>query len=90
MKDNSNTFPNKPSVLRVCHASLESTDRVEGIAVAIFPIATVLSTYLMNFLPFSSNLKLFSADSFSLEKSKICRLVKGLIFLATLFVCKCC
>ena len=30
-----------------------------------------------NFLPFSSNLKLSSANSFSLGASKICRLGKG-------------
>ena len=30
-----------------------------------------------SFLPFSSNLKLLSANSFSLEKFKICRLGKG-------------
>ena len=29
------------------------------------------------FLPFSSNLKLPSANSFSLEESKLCRLVMG-------------
>ena len=33
------------------------------------------STCLHNFLPFSSNLKLSSADCFSLEESKICHLV---------------
>ena len=32
---------------------------------------------LKNFLPFSSNLKLLSANSFSLEESKICHLGKG-------------
>ena len=32
-----------------------------------------------NFLPFSSNLKLSSANSFSLEESKICHLLMGLI-----------
>ena len=39
--------------------------------------STVFSTCLDNFLPFSSNLKLSSANSFSLEESKICRLVMG-------------
>ena len=34
-------------------------------------------TPLDNFLPFLSNLKLSSANSFSLEESKICRLVMG-------------
>ena len=33
--------------------------------------------YLDNFLPFSSNLELSSANSFSLEGSKICCLGKG-------------
>ena len=37
----------------------------------------VFSTCLDNFLPFSSNLKLLSANSFSLEESKICHLVMG-------------
>ena len=37
----------------------------------------VFSTHLDNFLPFSSNLKLSSANSFSLEESEICRLVMG-------------
>ena len=44
---------------------------------AISPFPTVFSTNLKNFLSFSSNLKLSSADSFSLEWSKICRLGKG-------------
>ena len=34
-------------------------------------------SYLKSFLPFSSNLKLFSAYSFSLEESKICCMGKG-------------
>ena len=38
----------------------------------LFP--TVFSTHSVNFLPFFSNLKLSSANSFSLEESKICRL----------------
>ena len=43
----------------------------------IAPFPTVFSTHLDNFLPFSSNLKLSSANSFSLEESKICHLVMG-------------
>ena len=43
---------------------------------AISPFATVFSTLLKTFLPFSSNLKLSSAISFSLEGSKICHLGK--------------
>ena len=41
----------------------------------LFP--TVFSTRLDNLLLFSSNLKLLSANSFSLEESKICHLVMG-------------
>ena len=37
----------------------------------------MFSTRLENFLPFSSSLNLSSANSFSLEESKICRLGKG-------------
>ena len=44
---------------------------------AISPFPTVFSTRFDNLLPFSSNLKLSSANSFSLEESKICRLVMG-------------
>ena len=36
----------------------------------------VFSTLLENFLTFLSNLKMSSADSFSLEEPKICRLEK--------------
>ena len=36
---------------------------------AISPFATVFSTRLNNFLPFSSNFKLSSAKSFNLEES---------------------
>ena len=39
---------------------------------------TVFSTHLDNFMPFSSNLKLSSANSFGMEESKICCLGKGL------------
>ena len=44
---------------------------------AISPFSTLFSTYLGNFLPFSSNSKLSPANSFSLEESKICRLGKS-------------
>ena len=44
---------------------------------AISPFPTVFSTRFKNFLTFSSNLKLSSANSLSFEKSKICRLGKG-------------
>ena len=42
---------------------------------AISPFPTVFSSRLDNLLPFSFNLELSSANSFSLEESKICRLV---------------
>ena len=42
-----------------------------------FLLCPVFSTRLDNFLPFLSNLKLLSANSFSLEESKICHLVMG-------------
>ena len=44
---------------------------------AISPFPTLFSTCSGNFLPFSSNLKLSSANSLNLEESKICRLVMG-------------
>ena len=43
---------------------------------AISPFPPVFSNLLGNFLPILSNLKMSSANSFSLEESKICRLVK--------------
>ena len=39
-----------------------------------FPFPNVFSTHLESFLPFSSTLKLLSANSFSLKEPKICRL----------------
>ena len=42
-----------------------------------FLLFPVFSTHLDSFLLFSSNLKLSSANSFSLEESKICHLVMG-------------
>ena len=45
---------------------------------AISPFPTVFSILLENFLPFSSMLKLSSANSLSLEESTICGLGKGL------------
>ena len=44
---------------------------------AISPFPTVLSTRLENFLPFSTNLKLSSANFTCLEESKICCLAMG-------------
>ena len=42
-----------------------------------FSFSTVFTTHLESFLPFSSNSKMSSANSFSLEESKICCLGKG-------------
>ena len=67
-----NPFPNKPWFLRFCSTqSFENTVGKGEIARNEF------STHLENFLPFSSNLKLSSANTFSLEASKICCLGKG-------------
>ena len=60
-----NPFPNKPWFLRVCSINLLKT------------IFHIVFYPLQKFLPFSFDLKLSSANSFSLEESKICRLGKG-------------
>ena len=62
-----NPFPNKPWFLHVCSTSLFKTLLEKE--KAIFPFPTMFSTHLENFLPFSSNLDLSSAISFSLEES---------------------
>ena len=75
-----NPFPNKPWFLRVCSTShlkkqreKEKLPRDEQFL--LFPQCFL--HIWRNFLPFSSNLKLSSVYSFSLEESKICRLGKG-------------
>ena len=50
----------------------------------------MFSTHLDNFLPFSSNLKLSSANSFSLEESKICLLVMGKLLSSYVNLMYCC
>ena len=74
-----NPFPNKPWFLRVCSTSLLKTPwkKEKLLVTSNFSFSTVFSTRLEIFLLFSSNLKLSSAKSFSLEESKICRLGKG-------------
>ena len=64
-----NPFPNRPWFLRVCSTSLLKTAWEKEKLLVTFP--TVFSTRFVNFLPFSSNLKLSSAKSFSLEESKL-------------------
>ena len=44
---------------------------------AMSPFLTQFSILKENFLPFSSNFKLLSANSFSLEESKFCHSLKG-------------
>ena len=66
-----NSFPNKPWFLRVCSPSpLKTLWKKENLLVtSIFSFPPVFSTLFENFLPFSSNLKLSSANSLSLEES---------------------
>ena len=74
-----NPFPNNPWVLCVSSTSLLKAlwkrRNCSLRAISFFP--TVFSTRLGNFSPFPSNLKLSSANSFSLEESKICCLGKS-------------
>ena len=74
-----NPFPNKPWFLRVCSTSLLKTLWEKGklLVKEQFLLFPVFSTRFWNFLPLSSNLKLSSSNSFSLEESKICCLGKG-------------
>ena len=65
-----NPFPNKLLILHVSSTSLLTTLREKEKLL-------VFSTHLENFLPFSSNSKLSSVNSFSLEESEICCLEKG-------------
>ena len=73
-------FPNKPWFLRVCCISLLKTLEVKGEIAhneQFLPFPKCFLPILKNFLPFSPNLKSSSANSFSLEESKISRLGKG-------------
>ena len=63
-----NPFPNKPLFLCVCSTSHLKT---------LWEKEKLLLPCLEKFLTFSSDLKLSSANSFSLELSKICHLGKG-------------
>ena len=74
-----NPFPNKPWYIPVCSKSLLKTLREkEKLALTSdFSFSKSFSTLLENFLLFSSNMKLSSAKSFTLEESKICHLGKG-------------
>ena len=74
-----NPFPNKPRILRVCIASFLKTlkEKEKLLITSNFSFSHSVFYLLENFLPFSSSLKLSSANSFSLEESKICCLGKG-------------
>ena len=74
-----NPVPNKLWFLCVCSTSLfKNTGKRRNCSYqAVSPLTTVFSICMENFLPFSSNLKLLSANSFSLEESIICCLGKG-------------
>ena len=71
-------FPNKPLFLHVYSTSLLMTlwEKKKLLVTSNFSFSTVFSTILENSLPVSSNSKLSSANSFSLEESKVCRLGK--------------
>ena len=70
-----NPFPNKPWVLHVCTISLLKTlwEKEKLVITSNFSFSPMFSTLLDNFRLFSSSLKLSSANSFSLEESKICK-----------------
>ena len=75
-----NPFPNKPWFSNVCSVSLLKTlwEKEKLLITSDFSFSPlVFSTHLENFLPFSSNLKYSSSNSFSLEESKIFCLEKG-------------
>ena len=76
------TFP-KQALIFMClhHKSFENTVGKGKIArnqqFFLFPQCFLAIHSLASFLPFLSNLKLLSANSFSLEELKICRLGKS-------------
>ena len=75
-----NSFQKKPWFLCVCSTSLLKTlweKKKLLVASKLLLFSTVSSTRMENFLPFPSNLKSSSANSYSLEKFKICSLGKG-------------
>ena len=73
-----NPIQNKPWFACVCSTSLsKKLWEKEKLQRAISPFPRVFTNHLENFLPFLSNLKFSSANSFSLEQSKICCLGKN-------------
>ena len=67
-----NPFPNKPWFFCVCSTSLLKTlwKKEKLLVSSNFSFSHIFSTHLENFLPFSSNVKLSSANSFSFKESK--------------------
>ena len=72
-------FTKQALVLNVCNTSLLKTrwEKEKLLIMSNFSFSLSISFHLDHFLQFTSNLKLLSADSFSLEESKICHLRKG-------------
>ena len=66
-----------PRFMCLQYSSFDSAKRRNCSLRAISPFPTVFSPCLDNFLPFSLNLKLLSANSLSLEEAKICCLGEG-------------
>ena len=71
-----NPFPNKPCFLRVCCKSLLKTlwEKEKLLVTSNFSFP---HSVFYSFRKLSANLKLLSANSFSLDESKICRFGKG-------------
>ena len=71
-------FPKQALVLPVCSSSLLNTlwKKEKSLVMSNFYFSHSVFHPFGNFLQFSSNMKLLSANSFTLEESKICRLGK--------------
>ena len=70
-----NPFPNKTWFLHECITShLKTLSEKEKLLVkrTVSPFPSLFPTHLETFLPFLLSLKLSSANSLSLEESKIC------------------
>ena len=75
-----NPFPNNPWFLHVCSTYLLKTlrEKEKLLVTSNFSFSQGVFYTFGEFLSFSSNLKLSSANSFSFEESNICRLGKRL------------
>ena len=69
-----NPFPNKLWFLHVCNKSLWKTlwEKEKLLVTSNFSFYYIVFSRLENFLPFISNLKMSSANPFSLGESKFC------------------